>query len=157
MKASKFVKKRQQHRCFPMNTPVHQANICWASRRVEDVFNTSSAQQFFVFQDVLQISLEKVFKTYRKKSWKRLKDIWEGKKLLREDVLKTSCKYFFKTSWRHLATRFGRRKIVTLKTPWSRLEDMPWRSLKDMSWRRLEDKQNVYWGNLYLTITYKQI
>ena len=44
-----------------------------------------------------------------------------------------------KTPWRHLA----RRKIATLTTTSRRHEDM--------SWRRLRDKQNVYWGYLYLT------
>ena len=49
-----------------------------------------------------------------------------------------------KTSWRHLARRLGRRKIVTLKTSSQRLEDM--------SWRRLGDKQNICWWYLYLTL-----
>ena len=38
-----------------------------------------------------------------------------------------------------LPRRLGRRKIVTLKTFWRRLEDMSWRRLEDISWRRLED------------------
>ena len=35
--------------------------------------------------------------------------------------------------------RFGRRKIVTLKMSWRRLQDMSWRYLEDISWRLLED------------------
>ena len=50
-----------------------------------------------------------------------------------EDVLKTSCKDVLKTSWRPLARRLGRRKIVTLKTSWRRLEDISWRRLQDVS------------------------
>ena len=73
----------------------------------------------------------------------------------------------FKMSSRPL----GRKGIVTLKTSSRRLEDMSWRRLKDMSclktsWRHifktsrcfgdktssrcLGDKQNFYWGYLYL-------
>ena len=76
-------------------------------------------------------------------------------------VLKTSCKYVLKTSWK---TKNCYAEDV-LKTSWRRLEDMPWRRLGDMPWRRLEymihvlktswrclgDKQNVYWEYLYLT------
>ena len=39
---------------------------------------------------------------------------------------------FLKTSWRHLARRLGRWKIVTLKTSWRLLEDMSWRRLEDI-------------------------
>ena len=102
-----------------------------------------SQQTFVSLQDVLKTSSRHVLKTSStrlqcnnftssKTSWRRL-----------EDVFKTSRK----TSWR----RLGRRKIVTLKTSWRRLEDMSWRRLEDMSWRRLGDKQNVYWGCLYVT------
>ena len=70
---------------------LYPANICWSSRRLEDafktcpedVFNTTSAWQFFVFQDgledVLRIRLEDAFK----KSWKT-------KNIYTENVLKTS-------------------------------------------------------------------
>ena len=67
------------------------ANICWPSRRLEDVFKT------FGFEDVFKTS-------------------WKTKNCFTEDV--------FKTSWRHV-----------LKT----------------SSIYLGDKQNVYWGYLYLT------
>ena len=110
------------------------------------VFNTSSANTF----------------SSSKKSWRRL-----------EDVLKTSCKYVLKTSWRRLEdisqdvlkTSWGYLKDVledkkllrwrsleyVLKTC---LEDMSWRHVLKMSWRSLGDKQNVYWGYLYLTMAY---
>ena len=60
-------------------------------------------------------------------SWRRLEDVFSvtifclSRRLARglQDVFKTSSK------------RLGRRKIVTLK--------MCWRRLQDMSWRRLED------------------
>ena len=87
------------------------ANICWSWRRLEDVlktcledvFNTSSAEQFYVFQDVLQRCFE--------------------------DVLKTS--------WRPLATRLGRRKIVTLKTSWRHVLKTSWGHVLKMSWRHV--------------------
>ena len=45
-----------------------------------------------------------------------------------QDVLKTSSRYVFKTSSRHVfktsSRRLGRRKIVTLKTCWRRLQDV---------------------------------
>ena len=68
-----------------------------------------------------------------------------------EDVLKMSCEVSIcNTSWR----RLRRRKIVTLKTSWRRLEDVfktpfqdvfktflkeSWRRLGQTFWRRLED------------------
>ena len=48
-----------------------------------------------------------------------------------EDILQD----ILQASWR----RLRRRKIVTLKTSWRRLEDMSWRRLDDMSWRCLEE------------------
>ena len=93
-------------------TPVRRipANICWSSRRVEDVFKTY---------------LEHVFTRLQRNK-------------------------FSSSSWRHL----GRRKIVTLNTSSRRLEDIfktSWRHVLKTSLRRLGDKQNVYWGYLYVT------
>ena len=74
------------------------------------------------------------------------------------DVLKTSSRYVFKTSWRRLqrnnfsssktssrrlarglenvfkmpSRRLGRRKIVRLRTCWRRLQGMSWRLLQDI-------------------------
>ena len=61
-----------------------------------------------------------------------------------EDVLKTS------------SGRLGRRKIVTLKTSWRRLEDMSWRCLEDMSWRPLKDfmeTNKILTGNICILIS----
>ena len=100
----------------------YRANICWSSRRhedvfktcLEDVFNTSSAYQFFVFQDV--------FKT----SWRHLEDVLEDEKLLRwrhlEDVLKTCLQHalrtcledVFKTSWRQTKFYWGYLYLTNL-------------------------------------------
>ena len=63
----------------------------------------------------------------------------------------TSCK----TSWR----RLGRRKTVTLKTSWRHISKTSWRHFLKTSWRHVlktsgrhyGDKQNTYWGYLYLT------
>ena len=60
-----------------------------------------------------------------------------------------------RTPWR----RLGRRKIVTLKTPWRHVLKTSWRDVLKMSWRHVlktswrhyGDKQNTYWGYLYLT------
>ena len=54
---------------------------------------------------------------------------WSWRRLQRNNFTSS------KTFGRHL----GRRKIVTLKTSWRRLEGMSWRRLEDMSWRCLED------------------
>ena len=56
------------------------------------------------------------------------------------NVFKTTSTFVFKKSSRRLERRkivtpsrfFGRRKIVTLKTCWRRLQDMSWRRLQDV-------------------------
>ena len=79
----------------------------------ESHFKSKIAQQTFVgLQDVFKTSSRHVLKT-------------SSTRLQRNNFT------FSKTSWR--------RKIVTLKTSWRRLEDMSWRRLEDMSWRCLED------------------
>ena len=91
-------------------------------------------QQTFIFQDLLKTSSRYVWKT----SLTRLQHVFSVTifrpsrhlKNISQDVLKT------------YSRRLGRRKFVTLKTPSRRLENM--------FWRRLGDKQNVYWGYLYL-------
>ena len=52
-----------------------------------------------------------------------------------------------------VSKRLGRRKIVTLKTSWRRLEDLFWRRLEDISWRCLED---ISWRRLELK-TWREI
>ena len=70
---------------------------------VQDVFKTSSAQQFFVFQDVLKTS-SNLFKAPCEMPSRRLPDVLEDEKLLcwirLEDVFKKCLKDVFKTSWR---------------------------------------------------------
>ena len=67
-----------------------------------------------------------------------------------EDVFKTCSRHVLKmsstrlqrnnfTSFKTSSRCLGRRKLVTLKTSWRRLQDMSWRRLEDKSWRRLED------------------
>ena len=85
---------------------------------LEDVFNTSSAWQLYVFQEVLKTS----WRHFVKMSWRSLKDILQ-------DLLKTSSK------------RLGRRKIVTLKT-----SSMSQRRLGDVLkilWRQTEYIQRI--------------
>ena len=71
---------------------------------------------------------------------------WSSRRL--EDFFNTSSAlqfFFFKDVLKTSSRRLGRRKIVTLKMPSRRLEDIPWRRLEDMSWRRLED---ISWRRL---------
>ena len=90
------------------------------------LFLTSLSKHLLVFKDVFKTSSRHALKTLQyffsvtifrssTTSWRRLA---KTSSRLLEDVLKTSRK----TSWR----RLGRRKIVTLKTYWRRLQDMSW-------------------------------
>ena len=72
-----------------------------ASRRVEDIFKTSS--RCLQHNNILS----------SKTSWRRFQDVLQ-------DVFKTSLQDVFKMFSRHL----GRRKIVTLKMCWKCLQDM---------------------------------
>ena len=87
------------------------ANICLSSRRpqdvfktcLEDIFGTSSAWQFFVFQGVFE------------RSWRRLEDIfWRPL----EDPLKTCLEDIFKTSWRQTKCLLGYLYLTNLNL-WS--------------------------------------
>ena len=69
----------------------------------------------------LEDILEHVWKTSRK-----------TKNCYAEDALKTSWRHVLKTSWRHVLM-------------------MSWRHILRTSWRHYGDKQNSYWGYLYLT------
>ena len=79
------------------------ANICSSSRRpqdvfktcLEDIFDTSSAWQFFVFQGVFKRSWRHVLKT----SWRH--------------ILKTSWRPLANMSWRHLQDVLETNKMVT--------------------------------------------
>ena len=63
-------------------------------------------------------------------------------------------------NWYHSEYRkYPSEHLLVFKTSWRRLlgnnfssSKTSWRRLEDMSWRRLGDKQNVYWGCLYLTM-----
>ena len=78
---------------------MYPVNNCPSWRRLEDVFNTSSAWRFFVFQDVFKMS------------WRRLQDFLEDEKLLSwrllQDVLKTCLKDVLKTLWRQTKCLLG--------------------------------------------------
>ena len=76
--------------------------------------------------------------------WRRLQHVFSVT-ILRlprrlEDVLKTCCKDIWKTSRRHV-----------LKTSWRYVLKTSWKHVLKTSWRHYGDKQNTYWGYLYLT------
>ena len=122
-----------------------------SSRRLQHVFSATISRLPRRLQDVWMMS----WKHLANKSRKRL-----------QDVFKTSCEIssrrISKTSWR----RLGRRKIVTLKTSWRRLQDMSWRRLEDVldinkMFTRISvlihgllRNLNQYLTNLYLTNLY---
>ena len=94
-----------------------------------DLLDTDITSKHFVcLQDVLKTSSRHVLKTSSKHVFKTSS----------RHVFKTSSRHVVKTSWKRLQRnnftswrRLGRRKIVTLKTCWRRLQDMPWRRLQD--------------------------
>ena len=92
------------------------ANICWSSRRLQDMSWRRLQHVFSVTILRLPRRLEDVLKTFSRPLARRLEDI-------------------FKTSSR----RLGRRKIVTLKTSWRRLEDVLKTCLEDVLKTCLED------------------
>ena len=91
------------------------------------VLKTSSTR----LQDMSWRRLQHVFSVTVLRLPRRLEDVlkkscktsWKTKNCYAEDVLKTSWRHDLKTSWRHI-----------LKT----------------SWRHYGEKQNTYWGYLYL-------
>ena len=99
-----------------------------------------SQQAFVGLQDVLKLSSRYVLKT---SSTHLQCNIFLSSKMSTsglEDVLKTSWRRFediLQGVLKKAGKRLRRRKIVTLKTFWRRLEEMPW--------RHLGDKQNIYW------------
>ena len=169
-----YFKTKNQSIYFSFTTSLHNNTLI--EKNILDYENKNSNNKVKTSSKRLQDLLQDVFRT----SWKTkncyakdvLKTSWRhALKTSWRHVLKTSWRPVLKTSWRPLeyglqrrlqdafktsSRRYGRRKIVTLKTSWWRLEDMSWRRLEDLSWRRLEDiswrrledggKQNVYWG-----------
>ena len=81
----------------------YPANICWSSRRLQDVFKTC-------LEDVFNSSSAFNFSSSRT-SWRCIQDVLEGEKFLRwsrlQDVLKTSLEDVFKTSWRFTKCLLG--------------------------------------------------
>ena len=71
----------------------------------QDVFKTSSAKQFFVFQDAFKTCLQDM----------------SSRRLQRNNFSSS------KASCEISSRRLGRRKIVTLKMCWRRLQDISWR------------------------------
>ena len=111
------------------------ANICWSWRRLEavfktclkDVFNTSSAQQFYIFQDILKTPWRRLAKTF----WRSLED-------LLQDVLKTS----------------SRRLGDVLKTCIEDLLKILWRQTKHLLGISVYLSRDLTNLNLYLTSLY---
>ena len=108
---------------------LHLCGYCWkcefdyrCKNRIENYYHN------FTSSKTSSRSLEDLLKTSRKDV---LKKYWKMKNCYAEDVLKTSWRHILKTSWRHV-----------LK--------MSWRHVLKTSWRH-GDKQNTYWGYLYLT------
>ena len=64
---------------------------------LQNVFETSSASQFYVFQDALKTSCKDALKT----SWRRYQDAWKTKKCYAEDVLKTLWRHVLEMFWRY--------------------------------------------------------
>ena len=64
---------------FKINRAKYPANICWSSRRLEDVFSVKILRLPRPLEDVLKTSCEDVFKTS-----------WKTGNCHAEDVLKTS-------------------------------------------------------------------
>ena len=110
-----------------------------------DFLDTNMPSKAFVsLQDPLKTSSRHVFKT---SSINIFKTCWRHvfKTSLRH-VFKMSWNVFsitifclsrrlqdvFKTAWEISARRLGRRKIITLKTCWRRLQDISWRRLEDV-------------------------
>ena len=105
------------------------SSICWCLRRLEDMSWRLLQQNNFLSSKTswrhLAIRLEDVLEEEKLLRWRRLQD---GLKICLEDVLKTC----HEASWRHILKMFLRHVLKT-------------------SSRRLGDKQNIYWGYLYLT------
>ena len=102
------------------NATLFPANICWSSRRLQNVFSVT------VFR--LPRRLENVLK--------RLENALEHKKLLRWRRLETCLEKVLNKSWRCLED--------VLKTSWRHPEDV-WRPLCRTSWKHLEDVLKMSW------------
>ena len=134
----------------------------FSGRPLEDLQSTPSKYLL-----VLKTSWRHVLKTsstrLQRNNFTSSKTSWKTKNCYAEDVLKTSWRHVLKTSWRHVlktsSTRLQRNNFTSsktswrhvLKTSWRHVLKMSWRHILRTSWRHYGDKQNSYWGYLYLT------
>ena len=96
-----------------------------SSRYLPDVFNTFWRHLL----DIFKMSSRRLAKM----SSRQFQDVSSSQTVLFNTSSRPSKHLLvLKTSWRHLARRLRRRKIVTLKTSWRRPEDMSWRRLENM-------------------------
>ena len=111
---------------FKINRAKYPANICWSSRRLEDVFSVKILRLPRPLEDVLKTPWRRLPKAscLQDLSQDVFKTSWKTKNCYAEDMLKTSWRHVLKTSWRHI-----------------------WKT----SSRRLGGKQNFYWWYLHLT------
>ena len=124
------------------------ANVCQLFYAFFICFSSLMSLGFLIFSIFylrLQVPLIRVQQTFvglQDMSWRHLQHIFSITFL----CSKLSWRRLVNTSWRHLA------RLLEDVLQGEKL--LRWRRLEDMSWRRLGDKQNVYWGYLYLTMTY---
>ena len=112
--------------------------ICCQTERLRIVFRSVPCKHLLPVKTSWR-RLQHVFSVTVLRLPRRLEDIsqdvlrtsWKTKNCYAEDVLKTSWRHAIKTSSRHV-----------LK--------MSWRRVLKTSWRYCGDKQNTYWGYLYL-------
>ena len=92
-----------------------------------------------------------VFKTsstcLQRNNFTSSKTSWRHLPRRHEDVFKTSWRHILKTSWRHVLKTSWR---YVLKTSWRHVLKITWRHVLKTSWRHYGNKQNIYWGYLYL-------
>ena len=116
-----------------MNLNKHLLVLRKSSRHLQDMSWRRLQHAFSVTIWHLPKHLEDILQDVLKMSWKTT-NCYAG------DVLKTCWRYALKTCWRHV-----------LKTSWRYVLKMSWRHVLKTSWRHYGDKQNTYWGYLYLT------
>ena len=90
--------------------------------------------------------------TSSKTSWRHLprrhEDVFKTSwRLLGRRIIVTSWRHILKTSWRHVLKTSWR---YVLKTSWRHVLKITWRHVLKTSWRHYGNKQNIYWGYLYL-------
>ena len=128
---------------FVFRRSLHQdEHIRYTHTSSEDVFKSSSRRlnqdQYICLVHTSSRRLQDVFKTSSRRVFKT-----SSKSL--QDVFKTSCKRVYKTSSRHLQDifkTFSRHLQDAFETFWRRLQDvlkMSWRRFCKTSWRRFED------------------